>query len=154
MNNIRIEKVVNPSEEILDLTTKWMFNWWGTEENHSYDEVKIYMKNSFNSDRLPQTYIMYLENKVIGMYQITYNDLFIRPDIYPWIANLYIDENYRNKGYGRILIDSIKDQIKRNTPFEKVFLYTIHNNLYEKFGWKYINILDNKGSRLYELNLK
>jgi len=41
--------------------------------------------------------VLLLEIKLFGMYQFTYEDLFVRPDIYPWLANVYIDEEYRNK---------------------------------------------------------
>ena len=125
----------------------------GVEDNYIYDDVYNYMKNSFNKERLPQTFIMYLGDQIIGMYQITYRDLFIRPDIYPWIANIYIEEKYRKKGYGKILIDSIKDQVKENTSFDTIFLYTAHDNLYERYGWKYIETIDNK-NKLYKLDIR
>lgn len=112
------------------------------------------MKNSFNDQKLPQTYVMYLDDIMIGMYQITYRDLFIRPDIYPWLANVYIDKKYCGKGFGKILINSIKKEVKENTLFTELFLYTKHKNLYEKYGWVYIEKLDSEGNCLYCLDLK
>ena len=153
MSGVLIKKVINPTKEILDLTTDWMFHWWGIEENYSYHDVYTYMTHSFNDEQLPQTYLMYLDNKIIGMYQITYRDLFVRPDIYPWIANLYIDQKFRNNGYGKILIESIKEQALNHTHFDKLFLYSNHNMLYERFGWKYIEFIPNNESKLYELDL-
>lgn len=153
MNKIIINKIIEPSKEILDITTKWMYEWWGVEEKYKYDDVYTYMKNSFNKDRLPQTFIMYLDGKIIGMYQITYRDLFVKPNIYPWVANIYIDKEYRNKGYGKLLISSIGNIVKDNTTFDGLFLYTAHKNLYEKYGWECIEIIDKK-NKLYKLYLK
>jgi len=153
MDKIIINKIVSPTKEILDITTKWMYEWWGVEDKYKYDDVYTYMKNSFNKERLPQTFIMCLGDKIIGMYQITYRDLFIRPDIYPWVANIYIEKEYRKKGYGKILIDSIKKQVKDNTSFNTLFLYTSHDNLYERYGWQYIETIDNK-NKLYKLDIK
>lgn len=154
MNNVLIKKVINPTKEILNLTTEWMFNWWGIEGKYSYNDVFTYMTNSFNESKLPQTYLLFLGDTIIGMYQFTYRDLFIRPDIYPWVANLYIDKRYRGQGYGRILIESVKNQARNNTDFDKLFLYSNHDNLYERFGWKCIDIVDVNGNKLYELDLK
>ena len=154
MSKIEIKKVVNPDKEILDTTTKWMYDWWGKRKNYDYDKVYYYMKYSFNEDRLPQTYGMFLDDKLIGMYHITYNDLFIRPDIYPWIANLYIDENYRGKGYGGLLISSIKEKVLENTEFKEIYLYTEHENLYEKYGWKFVCKTDLKDKKIYKLDLE
>ena len=153
MNKVIIKKITNPSKEILELATNWMYNWWGIAEKYNYNDVLTYMTNSFNENKLPQTYLLYLNDIVVGMYQITYRDLFIRPDIYPWIANLYVDEKYRGKGYGKILIESIKKQAMNNTDFDKLYLYSSHNNLYEKYGWKYVEIVDNN-NKLYELSLR
>ena len=123
--NIRIEKMTNPTKEILDLTTNWMFNWWGNEDNYSYSDVFTYMANSFNEKKLPQTYLMFLDDKIIGMYQITYRDLFIRPDIYPWVANIYIDKNYRKQGYGKLLIKSIKPDFPSSNVYQNVIIFII-----------------------------
>ncbi len=41
-----------------------------------------------------------LDDNIIGMFQFTYEDLSVRPDIYPWLANVYIDEKYSKMGYG------------------------------------------------------
>ena len=153
MKNIRISKIEKPTKNILDITTKWMYDWWGIEENYKYDDVYTYMKNSFNKDKLPQTFIMYLGNNIIGMYQITYRDLFVRPNIYPWVANIYVDEKYRNNGYGKLLISSIRNTVKENTGFDELFLYTSHKNLYEKYGWECIEKIDGN-NKLYRLNLK
>ena len=154
MSVVLIKKIIKPTKEILDLTTTWMFNWWGIDDKYSYNDVYTYMTNSFNDEKLPQTYLMFLDNTIIGMYQFTYRDLFIRPDVYPWVANIYIDKQYRKKGYGRLLIESIKKQAINNTNFDKLFLYSSHDNLYEKFGWKCIESINNNENKLYELDIK
>ena len=153
MDNIKIRKITSPSEELLNTTTKWMYEWWGIENGYKYEDVYTYMKNSYNKDKLPQTYIMYLNDKAIGMFQITYRDLFIRPDVYPWIANIYIDKEYRKKGYGKILISSINNIIQNDLSFNTIYLYTSHINLYEQYGWELIENLD-ENNRLYKLNIR
>ena len=68
---------------------------------HTFEEIKNFVKHSLQESRLPQTYGAFINNEIIGMYQFSYEDLFVRPDIYPWLANVYVDENYRKQGYGR-----------------------------------------------------
>lgn len=156
--NIKVIKIINPDNKILKKTTNWMYDWWGKEDKYMYKEVEIYMKNSFNSSKLPQTYGLFLNDELIGMYQLTYRDLFARPDIYPWLANLYIAKEYRNKGFGKILIQSIKSMIKENNNFNEIFLYTKHIGLYEKYGWEFIEYINTHNvkeeiERLYKLVL-
>ena len=119
--NTQVKKIVDIDEETLNIIINWMYNWWGQSNGYTKEEVKCYISHSLHKDKIPQTYGLFLENKIIGIYQITTNDLNIRPDIYPWIANVYIDEKYRGQGYGKILIASIKDNLKQNTDFKEVF---------------------------------
>ena len=157
--NIEIKKIIEIDDKILKIATDWMYNWWGIEENYSYEEVKCYMKYSFNDKKLPQTYGIFLGDKIIGMYQFTYRDLFLRPDIYPWLANLYIDQKYRGIGYGNILIESVKKNASKNLECDEIYLYTNHCGLYEKYGWKFISEVDtfemnSKREKLYKLEIK
>ena len=92
------------------------------------------------------------------MCQFIYDDLDVRPDIYPWLANVYIEEKYRNKGYGRILIENATKVAHDVIQFNELFLYTKHIGLYEKFGWKYIGDIDtfkdeSRIERLYKLDI-
>ena len=100
MKNLEVRKLVNVDNETLDKISEWMYNWWGKRDGYSKDAVKCFMQHSMEDNRLPQTYGTFLDNEIIGMYQFAYDDLSVRPDIYPWLANVYIDEKYRGKGYG------------------------------------------------------
>ena len=158
MENLEVRKLVNVDNETLDKLTEQMYNWWGKRDGYSLEAVKCFMKHSMEENRLPQTYGLFLDNKIIGMYQFTYDDLSVRPDIYPWLANVYIDEKYRGKGYGRKLLESLFDNAKENINFGEIFLYTKHIGLYEKFGWTFIEEVDTfkkeqRIERLYKLDL-
>ena len=159
MENLEVRKLVNIDNETLDKLTEWMYNWWGKRDGYSKDAVRCFMQHSMEDNRLPQTYGTFLDNEIIGMYQFAYDDLSVRPDIYPWLANVYIDEKYRGKGYGRELLESVFDNAKENVNFDEIFLYTKHIGLYEKFGWTFLEKVDTfkKEQRiewLYKLDLR
>lgn len=78
--------------------------------------------------------------------------------IYPWLANVYVDEKYRNIGICRKLMESVKANARNNINSNELWLFTKHINLYEKFGWKYISDIDTynkeqRTQRLYKLKL-
>ncbi|MBO5569633.1 MAG: GNAT family N-acetyltransferase [Clostridia bacterium] len=139
----------------LDMMTKWIFDWWGKAENYSYEAVYSYMSYSLQETRLPQTYGLFLNEKLIGMYQFTMEDLFSRPDIYPWLANVYIDKAYRSCGYGRFLLNSVKETAEK-AGLSELYLFTTHEGLYEKFSWDFVREIDTflepRIQRLYRLN--
>jgi len=159
MENLEFRQITQIDNDNLDIMTNWMYKWWGQEEGYTFDGVKCYMEHSLQKDRLPKTYGLFHKGRIIGMFQFTYEDLEVRPDIYPWLANLYVDEEYRNKGIARILLEKVKEIAKSSTKFKELYLFTKHTGLYEKFDWEYISELDThikipRIQRLYKLTLK
>ena len=157
--SLELRQLINIDDGILNTITTWMYNWWGIKDGYSFEAVKCFMQHSLQKDRLPKTYGLFLNDTIIGMFQLTYEDLAVRPDIYPWLANVYIDEKYRKMGYSKNLLESVKIIAKSSTDFNELFLYTKHIGLYEKFGWKYISEIDtykdeSRIERLYKLDLK
>jgi len=156
--NISIKKILTLDEENLKKITDWMYDWWGKNEGYSYETVKCYMQHSLQKNRLPYTYGLFSDDNLIGIYQFRLDDLFVRPDIYPWLANVYIDVAYRNKGYGKLIMKSIESNAKKCLNYKEIYLYTTHNGLYENYGWEFVSEIDtylenNRIQRLYKLNL-
>ena len=156
--DLELIQLIDINDSILNTITTWMYNWWCIKDGYSFEAVKCFMQHSLQKDRLPQTYGLFLNDTIIGMFQLTYEDLNIRPDIYPWLANVYIDEKYRKMGYSKNLLEEVKTIAQNSTDFNELFLYTKHIGLYEKYGWKYISEIDtykdeSRIERLYKLDL-
>lgn len=150
-----IEKIHDKEVETM---TQWMYEWWGQKQNNSYECIKSYMIHSIHKDQFPYTFGLYLDDLLIGMYQFRLEDLFTRPDLYPWLANVYISPQYRHQGYGHILMNSIKINMQTYLSSSTLYLYTTHCHLYEKYGWTYVcnidTFLDNdRIQRLYQFNI-
>ena len=160
MNHIYVKKIINPSQNIVNIIIDWMYEWWTSEyeDDRTREEIECEIIHSFQENRLPQTYGLFLDNQLIGMYQFSYSDLDSRPDIYPWLCNVYIDKEYRNQGYGYFLMNTITENARSNLDFTEIYLFTKHIGFYEKFGWRYINDLETfrakpRMQRLYKLDL-
>ena len=153
----RLDKVDN---KIFNVILKWQYKWWGIRDGQSKEQVKYYLKHciSKKANVIPQTYIAIENNKVVGMYCITMSDDIERPDLYPYIANGYVEERHRGKGIYRKLMETVKSNCKK-LGIHKIYCYTKHKGLYEKFDFKYIGKIptfreDSKIERLYVVNIK
>ena len=109
---------------------RWYYHWLGKENGESPEEV--------------------LETMC--------DDLATRPDLYPWLINLYVDEAFRGLGAARFMLESVQDTA-RAAGLEELYLYTKHKGLYEKFGWEYVETVWNfrKGEsleRVYRLTIR
>ncbi len=130
-------------KEINDIILKWI-------NIETIDNIK----NGIINNIYPITIILLKDNKLIGFYQIVEHDSD-NTSYTPWIANVYVKEEYRHLGYGRILIESIPEFMKK-LNIKTIYLHTRHINLYEKFGFeKYQELVlgDNIKRFIYKMDI-
>lgn len=90
-------------------------------------------------------------NELVGFISIFPNDCEEEPDLSPWYATMYVKEKYRNRGYSRLLNDSILKEAKKRS-FSCIYLKTNLENYYEKFGAVFVKKLKS-GELLYMFKL-
>lgn len=121
-------------------------------------ELNKWVKNKINKiksmlNRKDYCKLVLLDNeKLIGFISIFPIDGEERTDLTPWYATMYVKEEYRGKGYSKILNDGILKEAKER-GFEKIYLKSELKGYYEKFGAKYMQNLEN-GEKLYFIELK
>ena len=139
-------------EEISILTQKE----WGEKSLSQEDfNLRIKQKNSKIKSNLNNfnycKSILLEDNILIGFISIFPNDCEERQDLSPWYATMYVKEEYRGKGYSKILNDAIIAEARKRN-FKKLYLKSDLENYYEKFGAKYIETLKN-GEKLYYIDI-
>lgn len=157
MDNLKIIKITSEKDKFFGQVCDWMYEWWGKRDGWSFEKLYCFMKNCLLDKKIPQTFIAVLGDKLVGTYQLVMDDLDIRPDIYPWLANLFVDEKYRGRGFCTLMVENAIDQA-RLLGFSKLYLISKHVGLYEKFGWKFVEEIKtfNKANpieRLYAFDL-
>ena len=124
-------------DNLIEKITNWFYNWWGKKENWSYEKVYNYVRNSCSKKTLPKTFI-FIENDILkGVCMLSYYDMDVRPDIYPWLINMYVDEDYRKQKICDSLVKYSINYLKENN-FKEVYIYTLITGLYEKYNFRKI----------------
>jgi len=115
---------------IVDEGIHYFWKHWGNESNFNFYNDCI--KNSFaDTPSLPAFYVLLDGPKIIGSYALLTNDLISRQDLMPWFACLQVNEDHRNKGFAKKLIQHGQDEAKKR-GFSALYLSTTLNNFYEK----------------------
>lgn len=153
---MHIMKLQDSKNNIFEKIVEWNYHWWGIRDGESLEAVRCNLEHSLNAERLPQTFVALLDGEPAGMYQLSMcENLNSRPDIYPWLINVYVDEKFRNQNVCRQLMNTVKGNAQK-ANLSELYLYTKHIGLYEKFGWEFIEEVktfkkDSPIERLYKL---
>ena len=155
---MEIIKLEESNNLFFDKICDWYYNWLGIKNNESIEEIKCTFEHSLCKNKLPHTFVALIDGEPAGMYQLSMSDdLNSRPDLYPWLINVYVDEKFRGRNVARELMNTVKENAKK-LGLTELYLYTKHIGLYEKFGWKFIEEVktfkdDSPVERLYKLEI-
>jgi GNAT superfamily N-acetyltransferase len=151
---MEMNKLTDKNSKYFNIICDWQASWWG--EDYKKEKVIEFMEHSLNENEIPQTYIAILDNSVVGMYQITMDDkIDVRPDYYPWLINVYVDEKHRGKGICDIMMKDAVSKYKE-LGIKRIYLHSDHVGLYEKYGWRFleeVETLKGKIKRIYYIDI-
>ena len=110
------------------------YNWFGEEKHQSIEDIR----RPYNFvDKLPKIRVLTINDTLIGFYEINEKDGIDTEDYTPYLAGVYVREEYRKKGYGTILInDAIK--YAKELGYKDLYLHSRIKNYYEKYDFKFI----------------
>ncbi|EAJ6151129.1 MULTISPECIES: GNAT family N-acetyltransferase [Campylobacter] len=144
-------RIINISnkKDLLIKASKWFSEKWGIDEKIYFKSIK----NSFNSQTIPQWYLVLDKNTIIAGAGIIQNDFHKRKDLEPNLCALYVEENYRGNKISSQLLKFIKNDLKTKN-INKFYLLTELVGFYEKYDGIFIeNIVDNEAYplRVYKI---
>lgn len=91
-------------------------------------------------------------DKLISFLTLSAQDCISEPSFTPWLGFFHTAPEYRGKRYGKLLIDHAC-QVAKEIGYQTIYIATDHVNLYEKYGFTYLeNRMDIWGidSRVYK----
>ena len=136
-------KIVNLKDnlEYLNEVVLLEHNEWAREpEKNKQKRIKEKeekIKNNLSKNDFCKLLLL-KDKELIGFISIFPHDSEEYPELTPWYATMYVKEEYRSKGYSRLLNDAILKEAKKR-GFKTLYLKTELINYYEKFGAKYID---------------
>ena len=143
---------IKNNKKYLEEYCKLCYLEWG---NSKEIEINNYVEDKINQiltgDKVISILGLVDKDILLGFVSLFKYDGDERRDLTPWYATMYVKEEYRKKGYSKILNDAILKEAK-NRDFKKLYLKSELKNYYEKFGAIYMEDLKN-GEKLYYIEL-
>lgn len=155
MDEIEIVNLANEQGYVNEVS-EWIWKEWSEIHGAKLEDIIYRTKHSINKNDIPQMFIAKYKEKVIGVVSLWRNDLTARQDLFPWMATLFVKEEFRNNGVGKRL-QQVSIEHARELNYDYLYLITEHDNYYEKTGWEYIETAplgNGKYEKIYRYDLQ
>ena len=95
----------------------------------------------------PQTFVLLVDNQPVGTASLTAHDLDARPDLTPWLADVFVIPEARGRGYVRDLLLAF-DNACVASGIATAWLYTnTAERIYAKAGWQAVDTIKRVGKQ-------
>ena len=122
--------------ETVDMLVQWMHREWGSVRGgETLEQRRKRFAGSLNRDRIPLTVVALEAGELLGSASLVAHDMETRMELTPWLASVFVGEQYRRRGVGAELVRRIMAEAgKLKVPL--LYLYTVHSErLYASLGW-------------------
>ena len=145
---MEIISIKNNDEYLTEYVKLCSLEWGSKKTQNELEKYIVEKKNRILNEDKVISILGLIDHKVmIGFISLFKYDGEYRRDLSPWYATMYIKQEYRGKGYSRILNNAILKEAL-NLGYTKVYLKSELENYYEKFGALFIENL-NEYEKLY-----
>lgn len=122
--------------EALDTIVQWTHQEWGhVRGGETLEQRRARFAGSLNRDRIPLTVVALENGEVLGSASLIAHDMETRMELTPWLASVFVGEQFRRRGIGAQLVRRIMSEAaKLKVPL--LYLYTVHSErFYVALGW-------------------
>lgn len=116
---------------------KWHYLEWGALfPQKSEADFASDLAATLNEAALPLSWVLLLEQQVVGTASILLQDMQTNRDLSPWLANIYLAPAARGKGLGKWLVQQVMLQAQQ-LGLTKLYLFTEDKpEFYQQLGWQ------------------
>jgi GNAT superfamily N-acetyltransferase len=123
------------------------YDYWGPLTGHgSLTAYQAFLEQAARSRALPRVLVARLDTTLLGSVNLLTNEMAARPQLTPWLGQLFVPESHRAKGIGTRLLDAAVAYIE-SLGYRQLFLFTSGTlpDYYSKRGWTEIETVSYLG---------
>ncbi len=134
---IRIENL-NQYPQYIETVVGWIYKEWG-DNNPNY--WKEWITHSLYSNRVPMTFIAFVDDIPAGTISLWNCDIQSRQDLSPWVGGLYVADGFRGQSYGEqklgLLLQKHALKALQDMGYRTAYAFTEKTtDYYERIGWE------------------
>ena len=132
---MKIEYLADHPEFIPELAELHFAEWSYLNPGESLEGKAEYLRSICGRKGVPSFVIAVKGTRLIGSASLIAHDMDNRPDLTPWLADVFVKPAYRGQGVATSLIQRIEAEAK-SAGITRLYLYTPDAaELYRRLGW-------------------
>lgn len=130
-------------QEHISKIAKLLFDQWGhLTPGSTLDSAIEKVEMRCRGNGIPSAFVAETDSKPAGTVSIVKHDMEIRKDLSPWVASLYVAEEFRHRDIGRKLMIFI-ESYAREIGVERIYLFTPDKQkMYSFLGWNHFEEIE------------
>lgn len=136
---MKIKKFSELTIDQINYLVEIHFNHWVKfNPKLNKQDTNFKFKNLYTTEQLPFGIALIDEfEQVVGFCVLKLENLKKYPQIFPWLSDVMIVEQFRGKGYGKILLN-FAEQILKKYGYNEVYVWTDQTpDFYKRLGFEY-----------------
>ena len=125
---------------LIETIGRWHWDEWGhVDPEGSVEDWTARLAERVLRDRIPTSYVALSEQReLLGSVTLVDCDMDTYPDLWPWLAGLFVHADARDRGVGKSLVLHTMERV-RLMGIHKLYLYTAPaEQFYLRIGWRVI----------------
>jgi len=133
--NVQIEYLADHPEFIPELAELHFAEWSHLNPGENIQGKIDYLRDNCGRNGVPSFFIAAEGTGLVGSASLIAQDMDNRPDLTPWLADVFVKPEYRGRGVATALIQRVEAEA-RSAGINELYLYTPDAaGLYRRLGW-------------------
>jgi predicted N-acetyltransferase YhbS len=128
----------------LPMLARWHYDQWGPLTGaSSCEEYAERLSEAAASRAVPSVLVAVSRGELLGSVSLLASELPARPELTPWLAQLFVEPTHRRAGLGAALVHAALERAGC-CGYPRVYLYTSGTlpEYYRRLGWRVLERLD------------
>ena len=146
MRNLSVQPLERGSPWLAQIAADQFAHWGPLTGHGSRSSYESFLDDATQSVSLPRVLTASSDGNLLGSVNLLKNEMDIRPQFTPWLAQLFISENQRSLGVGAALLDAAASYVLQ-LGYRQLFLFTSGTlpRYYRNRGWSDVEQVDYLG---------
>lgn len=145
---MRIHYLADHPEFIPELAQLHFDEWSYLKPGATLEDKQRYLESNCGRTGVPSFVIALEGGELIGSASLVAHDMDSRPELGPWLADVFVKPAHRRRGVATSLIRRIEDEAL-SAGVSRLFLYTPDAaELYRRLGWETVEACEYKGANV------